>query len=174
MVVTLPSELVTTVKPADIRGQKRFPQWLWHRVWWMPLSRSTRLHSQWRKIRIFRSSRHKNEETECVYRRGCPGMKPLRIRMVSPSGKQVPPQKCGTSGRRALSSSAGQRKTHHAFIVFGDDYQPVYISVTRKEWQVKPYVEAKKRKKKKRQGVKDKGHSYHPEPDVEEIKGLGN
>lgn len=26
---------------------------------------------------------------------------------------------------------------------------------------------------KKRQGVKDKGHSYHPEPDVEEIKGLG-
>lgn len=26
---------------------------------------------------------------------------------------------------------------------------------------------------KKRQGVKDKGHSYHPEPEVEEIKGLG-
>lgn len=46
--------------------------------------------------------------------------------------------------------------------------------MTRKEWQVKPYVEAKKaEEEKKRQGVKDKGHSYHPEPDVEEIKGLG-
>lgn len=70
MVVTLPSELVTTVKPADIRGQKRFPQWLWHRVWWMPLSRSTRLHSQWRKIRIFRSSRHKKRRNRmCIPQR---------------------------------------------------------------------------------------------------------
>lgn len=176
MVVTLPSELVTTVKPADIRGQKTVPAMIVAQgVVDAVKQEHTVALTMAENTDIPVITAQKTKKPNVYTAEVVPGMKPLRIRMVSPSGKQVPPSKSvELPAAEHYLPQPDSGKTHHAFIVFGDDYQPVYISVTRKEWQVKPYVEAKKaEEEKKRQGVKDKGHSYHPEPDVEEIKGLG-
>lgn len=151
MVVTLPSELVTTVKPADIRGQKTVPAMVVAQgVVDAVKQEHTVALTMAENTDIPVITAQKTKKPNVYTAEVVPGMKPLRIRMVSPSGKQVPPSKSvELPAAEHYLPQPDSGKTHHAFIVFGDDYQPVYISVTRKEWQVKPYVEAKKAEEEK-------------------------
>ncbi|WP_072059717.1 MULTISPECIES: colicin-like bacteriocin tRNase domain-containing protein [Xenorhabdus] len=176
MVVTLPSELVTTVKPEDIRGKKNVPAMVVAQgVVDAVKQEHTVALTLAGNANIPVITAQKTKKPNVYTAKVVPGMKPLRIKMVSPSGKPVTPSesvKFPAAEHYLPQPDSG--KTHHAFIDFGDDHLPVYISVTRKEWWIKPYVEAKKAEEEKKAAedkVKTKRDEKRKQPGTATGKG---